>query len=156
MGAGITIIPLHIFRAQHHRAATALVSAERNGCVPTNVLPPMRCASPVLLTALALLTACSSKQDTVLEAVKGAHSVTAEWAAVERLAAEGRVTRTYRSEMRDKAKDQHESERRGIPDANAPAARAIDAALRDPAPSPASLAATAKALGVAEKKLEAR
>lgn len=116
----------------------------------------MRLASPVPLAVIALLAACSSQQDEVLAAVKGAHSVTAEWAATERLAARSQVTETYRREIGDMARGQLESDRRVLENPNDPAARAIDAVRRDPAPSAASLAAAAQALDKAEKQLEAR
>jgi hypothetical protein len=133
-----------------------MTSVERNAGVSTNVLPAMRLASPVPLAVIALLAACSSQQDEVLAAVKGAHSVTAEWAATERLAARSQVTETYRREIGDMARGQLESDRRVLENPNDPAARAIDAVRRDPAPSAASLAAAAQALDKAEKQLEAR
>jgi hypothetical protein len=116
----------------------------------------MRDASPLLVTALILLAACSSKQDQALETVKGAHTVTAEWALVERLGDGKRVTRTYRSEMRDEARKELRSDRRSMRDPSAPAARALDALQRDPAPSAATLAAAAHHLDQAEKQLEAQ
>ena len=60
-------------------------------------MPP---ASPALLVSLALLAACSSQQDKELAAVKSARSVTAEWAMIERLAADRKVTRLYAGETR--------------------------------------------------------
>jgi multidrug resistance efflux pump len=121
-----------------------------------NVLPPMRPALPILAAAIALLAACSSQQDTALETVKAAHTVTAEWAMVERLGDEKRVTQTYRSEMRDKAREALQAERRSMSDAAAPAVRTLHALQRDPAPTAATLAAAAQRLDQAEKQLEAR
>jgi hypothetical protein len=116
----------------------------------------MSFASLLQLAGLLLLAGCSSKQDAALEAVKGAHSVTAEWAATERLAGQSRVTRIYSREMREMAKDQLQSDRRSLQDPGDPAARTIDGLLRDPAPSAATLAAAARTLDTAEKRLEAR
>ena len=110
----------------------------------------MRRASAVLLAPLALLAACSSQQDKELAAVKSAHSVTAEWAMIERLAAEGKVTRLYAGEMRDEARGELKSQRKLL---RGPAAEAVDAAQR--APSAATLAAAAQQLDAAEKQLEA-
>jgi hypothetical protein len=110
----------------------------------------MRPASPVLLAPLALLAACSSQQDKELAAVKSAHSVTAEWAMIERLAAERKTTQVYTGEMRDKAREELKSERKLL---RGPAAEAVDAAQL--APSPASLADAAARLDQAEKQLEA-
>ena len=110
----------------------------------------MRCASPVLLATLALLAACSSQQDEQLAAVKSAHSVTAEWAAVERLAERSRVTNVYVGEMRDQAREQLQLERKSLP---GPAAQMVDEAQR--APSADTLAAAAHKLDAEEKKLEA-
>jgi outer membrane murein-binding lipoprotein Lpp len=131
-------------------------SVKRNAAVATDVLRHMRLASPVLLAALTLLAGCSSKQDETLAAVKGAHSVTAEWAMTERLRAEGKTTGTYRGEMREMAKDQLASARKTLVASNDPSLRTIDAVRNDPAPSPASLAAAAQALDRDEKRLEAR
>jgi hypothetical protein len=116
----------------------------------------MRLASPFLVAGLILLAACSSKQDQALAAVKSAHSVTAEWAMAEKLRAESKTSETYRNEIREMAKDQLASARKPIAASNDPALRTIDAALRDPAPTPASLAAAAAALDRDEKRLEAR
>jgi multidrug resistance efflux pump len=102
-----------------------------------------------------LLAACSSQQDKALESVKAAHTVTAEWAMVERLSDEKRVTQTYRGEMCDEARKELQSDRRAMRDAAAPAARTLDALQRDPAPSAATLAAAAQRLDQAEKQLEA-
>ncbi|MDB5693220.1 MAG: hypothetical protein JWO81_2283 [Alphaproteobacteria bacterium] len=115
----------------------------------------MSFASRLLVAALALLAGCSSKQDAALEAVKGAHSVTAEWAATERLAERSRVTQTYRGEIREMAKDQLQSQGRILRQSNDPAARTIDAIRADAAPSAAALAAAAKTLDESEKRLEA-
>ena len=103
----------------------------------------------MLLTSVALLAACSSQQDKELAAVKSAHSVTAEWAMIERLAAEGKVTRLYAGEMRDAAREELTSARKSL---RGPAAEAVDAAQR--APSAASLAEAAARLDRAEKQLE--
>ena len=110
----------------------------------------MRSASAVLLIPLALLAACSSQQDKELAAVKSAHSVTAEWAMIERLAATGKVTRVYAGEMRDQAHEALKSDRKLL---QGPAAEAVDSVQN--APSAASLAAAANKLDKAEKQLEA-
>jgi hypothetical protein len=110
----------------------------------------MRVALPVLLTTLVLLAACSSQQDKELAAVKSAHSVTAEWAMIERLAAERKTTSVYAGEMRDQARDELKSERKSL---RGPAAEAVDAAQRSPSAAP--LAAAAQRLDQAEKQLEA-
>ena len=109
----------------------------------------MRPASAVLLTPLALLAACSSQQDKELAAVKSAHSVTAEWAMIERLAAEGKVTRLYAGEMRDKAREALKSDRASL---RGPAAEAVDSVQGSP--SAEALADAANKLDRAEKQLE--
>jgi NAD(P)-dependent dehydrogenase (short-subunit alcohol dehydrogenase family) len=98
---------------------------------------------------LLILAGCSSQQDEELAAVKAAHSVTAEWAAVERLAAQGKLTAVYAGEMRAKAQEELQSERKSLRGA---AAQAVDEAQRSP--SAASLAAAAQKLDQAEKQLE--
>ena len=99
--------------------------------------------------ALLILAGCSSQQDKELAAVKSAQTVTAEWAMVERLAAEHKLTSVYVGEMRDKAKEELQSERKSL---HGPAAEAVDTAQRSP--SAPSLAAAAAKLKQAEKPLE--
>lgn len=90
-----------------------------------------------------LLSACSSS-DAELAALKSAHSIVAEWAAVARLETAGRVNRTYADGMARDAKSQLASERAALkPDD--PAARLIDGL--GPAPDPARLTQTAATLG---------
>ena len=104
-----------------------------------------------IFAPLLILSCCSSQQDKELAAVKSAHSVTAEWAAVERLASEKKTTGVYAGEMRDQAKEQLQSERKAL---QGPAAETVDAAQR--APSAATLTAAAAKLDKIEKQLEAQ
>jgi hypothetical protein len=108
------------------------------------------------ILVLALLTGCTSQRKEELKTVKSAHSVVAEWAAVEHLAAQRKLTPAYAGEMRDMAKDELRTDRRSLRDPAAPAARAIDSVMARPAPSAAALAAAARTLDKAEKSLAAR
>jgi hypothetical protein len=105
---------------------------------------------------LLVLAGCSSQQDKELAAVKSAHSVTAEWAAVERLASTRKLPSVYAGEMRNEAREELRSERKALRDPAAPAAKTIDAVTAEPAPSAAFLAAAANQLKQAETQLEAR
>lgn len=101
-----------------------------------------------------ILAACASGRDAELAATKDARSVLAEWSAVERDAAAGRVTRPYARIMRDEARAALASDRKAIKDA-ALLARinpAVDAAR----PSPGALAAAGEAAAQAEARLEAQ
>jgi hypothetical protein len=120
-------------------------------------LDGMRLAYSVpALIVLAVLAGCTSQRKEELATVKGAHSVTAEWAAVEHLATRKKLMPVYAREMRAMAKDELRSDRRSLRDPAAPAARAIDAVRARPAPSAAALAAAARTLDQAGKSLEAR
>lgn len=112
-------------------------------------------AAPAL-AALLILAGCSSQKDKELEAVKGARSVAAEWAAMERLAADGKLTPVYASVFRDMAKDQLRSARTSLRPPNLPATRTIDGIQAAPAPSAQGLEAAGRALEQAEGPLEAR
>lgn len=108
----------------------------------------MRGAFPALL----FLSACS-RPDPELVALKGAHSVVAEWAAVARQEAAGRISETYTEGMRQDAQAQLASERRALAP-NEPATRLI-VGLGE-APNAAQLAETAAALGRLEDAHEGR
>jgi hypothetical protein len=99
-----------------------------------------------------LLGGCGSAAEQELGALKSAHSIVAEWAAVARLRAEGRVTGTYASEMASDARSQLASARRLLKDPRDPAARLIDGL--GPAPDGARLAAAATSLGALEQARE--
>jgi len=102
-----------------------------------------------VLLPLIFLSACSSS-DAELAALKSAHSIVAEWAAVARLADERRVTRIYAAEMTDDARTQLASARQELRDPNDPAARLIDG-LAASAPDAARLAAAADTLNGLEQ-----
>lgn len=104
------------------------------------------------LLPLILLSACSSS-DAELAALKGAHSLVAEWAAVARLAAAGRINATYAQGMAVDARSQLASERAALRPSD-PAARLIDGLGE--APDAAQLTATAAALGRLEAAREVR
>ena len=105
------------------------------------------------LIALLLTGGCSSAKDEELAAAKGARSVLAEWSAVQRLDAAGRLPSPYSGEMRDKAREAVASDRKSIKDGEA--ARTVDAVLAA-APSASSLAAAGERLDQAVDRLEAR
>lgn len=96
-----------------------------------------------------LVWGCSSAADEELIALRSAHSIVAEWAAVARLRADGRVTETYAREMADDARTQLAAARRELRDPNDPAARLIDGL--GAAPDGARLAAAASGLGALEQ-----
>ena len=96
-----------------------------------------------------LLGGCGSAADQQLAALKSAHSIVAEWAAVARAQADGRVTDTYAREMADDARTQLASARRALQDPNDPAARLIDDL--GATPDRAHLDVTASALGALEQ-----
>src|SRR2546423_14662840 len=89
-----------------------------------------------------LLGACSSSADQERAALKSAHSIVAEWAAVARLADERRVTHIYATQMADDARTQLASARQELRDPNDTAPRLIDG-LAGSAPDAARLAAAA-------------
>jgi predicted outer membrane protein len=99
-----------------------------------------------------LLGGCGSAADQELVALKSAHSIVAEWAAVARLRADGRVTETYARAMADDARSQLASARRELKDPNDPAARLIDDL--GATPDRAHLDVTASALGALEQSRE--
>ena len=105
------------------------------------------------LLSLIALSACSSS-DAELTALKGAHSVVAEWAAVARLAAAGQVNATYAGGMARDARSQLASERAALRTPGDPAARLIDALGE--APDATQLTETAAALGRLEDARENR
>jgi hypothetical protein len=90
--------------------------------------------SPLRLFALAvsalLLGGADSPRD--LTTIKDARSTAAEWAAVNRLAAAGRLSGTYVGAMRSEARRQLESARKTLSDPNGPAARELGALTRLP------------------------
>jgi hypothetical protein len=87
-------------------------------------------------------------------AIESARSVTAEWAAVERLAAAGRVPASYADQMRAEARDQLEADRAAIRD---PAlAVPILAVLRPGGASEAGLRRASAALDAIGKSHEDR
>jgi hypothetical protein len=96
-----------------------------------------------------LLGGCGSDADQELVALKSAHSIVAEWAAVARLRADGRVTATYARAMADDARTQLAPARRELKDPNDPAARLIDDL--GATPDRAHLDVTASALGALEQ-----
>jgi hypothetical protein len=101
-----------------------------------------------------ILAACGSAQDAELAAMKDARSVLAEWSAVERHAAAGRVTGTYAGIMRRQAREALAKDRQAIKD---PALSARIGAAGDAAvPSPDALAAAGDAVEQAEAPLEDR
>ena len=102
-----------------------------------------------------LLGACTSSADKELVALKSAHSIVAEWAAVARLADQRRVTHIYAAEMADDAKTELASARQELSDPNDPAARLIDG-LAGAAPDSERLAAAARTLGALEQAREIR
>lgn len=104
------------------------------------------------LLPLILLSACSSS-DAELAALKGAHSIVAEWAAAARLPA-GRINATYAEGMANDARSQLAAERAALRTPDDPAARLIDG-LGD-APDAAQLTETAEALGRLEAARENR
>ncbi|MFL6857794.1 MAG: hypothetical protein ACJ8DZ_05515 [Allosphingosinicella sp.] len=104
-----------------------------------------------LLIPLAL-AACASGEDARLAAIKDARSVLAEWSAVEREAAAGRVTLSYADAMRRKARETLAADRKAIGDA-ALLAR-ITLVLDTPRPSAENLAAAGEAVEQAETRLE--
>jgi hypothetical protein len=106
----------------------------------------MRHAALLLL----LLGGCSSTADEELAAIKSAHSIVAEWAAVASLQAQGRVGETYARLMAEDARTQLASARQELRDPNDPAARLIDG-LAGAAPDAARLTAAARALGALEQ-----
>jgi hypothetical protein len=108
------------------------------------------------LSLIALLSTggCSSARNEELAAAKGARSVLAEWSAVERLDAAGRLPSVYSGEMRDKAREALASDRKSIKDGEA--ARTADAVLDIAGPSASSLAAAGERLDQAVDRLEAR
>jgi hypothetical protein len=101
------------------------------------------------LLCLLLLWGCGSAADEELVALRSAHSIVAEWAAVARLRADGRVTETYARDMADDARTQLASARRELRDPNDPAARLIDDL--GAAPDGPRLAAAASGLGALEQ-----
>jgi hypothetical protein len=109
----------------------------------------VRRAALLILSALA---ACASGEDARLAAMKDARSVLAEWSAVEREAAAGRVTGSYADAMRRKARETLAADRKAIGDS---ALFARIAPLLDARPPAAdSLAAAGKAMEQAEARLE--
>jgi hypothetical protein len=106
----------------------------------------MRHAALLLL----LLGGCSSTADEELAALKNAHSIVAEWAAVASLQAQGRVGETYARLMAEDARTQLASARQELRDPNDPAARLIDG-LAGTAPDAARLATAARTLGALEQ-----
>ena len=97
-----------------------------------------------ILLLLVILQGCSSA-DAELTALKGARSIVAEWAAVARLEAAGRVSATYARGMAGDARSQLSAERATIRNPDDPAARVIDSLGN--APDAAQLTAAADALG---------
>jgi hypothetical protein len=104
---------------------------------------------------LLLLAGCSSTADRELAAVKQAHSIVAEWAAVERLHGEGRVGPIYRQQMSEDARAQLATARSELGNPADPAAQLIDG-LTQGAPDAARLAAAAQRLGALEHGREVR
>lgn len=98
-----------------------------------------------------LLAGCG---DAELAAVKNAHSLLAEWAAVEGMAAAGRVPAIYADEMRKGARRELASDRAAL--GNQDATAAVDAVLSAPAVSETQLRYAADRLGAIEKSLEDR
>lgn len=89
-----------------------------------------------------------------LAAVKSAHSLLAEWAAVEGMAAAGRVPATYADEMRQEARQGLASDRPALKNRDATAA--VDAVLSASAVSEPQLKSAADMLDAIEKSLEDR
>jgi len=100
---------------------------------------------------LILLSACSAS-DAELAALKSAHSIVAEWAAVARLATADQVNATYAGGMALDARSQLASERAALRTPGDPAARLIDSL--GSAPDAARLTETAAALGRLEDARE--
>src|SRR4051794_37139194 len=111
----------------------------------------MRCAALLLLLA----GACSSAADDELAAVKSAHSIVAEWAAVARLQADGRVGEIYAQRMADDARSQLASERKELRGPGDPAGRLIDG-LTGATPDATRLAFAARQLAQLERDREIR
>jgi hypothetical protein len=105
------------------------------------------------LIALLLTVGCSSS-DEELAAAKGARSVLAEWGAVERLDAAGRLPSAYAGVMRDKAREALLTDRKSIKDAEA--GRTVEFVVNAAAPGAAALAAAGGRLQQAVNRLEAR
>ena len=89
-----------------------------------------------------------------LAAVKSAHSLLAEWAAIEGMAAAGRVPKTYADEMRQEARQGLATDRAALK--NRDAIAAVDALLSAPAVSEPQLKSAADRLDAIEKSLEDR
>ena len=100
-----------------------------------------------------LLWGCTSSTDKERVALKSAHSIVAEWAAVARLADQRRVTHIYAEEMANDAKTELASARQELSRPNDPAARLIDG-LASVEPDAARLTAAARALGALEQARE--
>lgn len=110
----------------------------------------MAARSLCLLLSL-LLAGCG---DAELAAVKSAHSLLAEWAAVEGMAAAGRVPATYADEMRKGARRELAADRAALKNRDATAA--VDALLSAPAVSETQLRHAADMMDAIEKSLEDR
>ena len=78
----------------------------------------------------------------------------AEWAMVERLSAEGKLTSVYTAHMREQAKEQLASAQQQIGDRNAPEAKLIATFAQADRPDAATLTRAAAALDQMEKQLE--
>jgi hypothetical protein len=105
-----------------------------------------------LSIALAL-AACSSQSDKQLIAVKSARSVIAEWALVERQAADGRAQATYVEQMRQLAKDELKTDARSL--SQRPDAANLLEQLRAGSPDAQTLKSAGDALEPLEDSLEA-
>jgi len=110
------------------------------------------------LLGLALLLAAASQPSASrdLPAIKSARSIVAEWALVNRAAAEGRVTQTYARVMRKQARRQLEAQFKALSDPGSAAGRLVADCLRlpDDAPYPL-LQAQSRRLQTIETQVEA-
>jgi len=90
------------------------------------------------LLGLALLLAAASPPSASrdLPAIRSARSIVAEWALVNRTAAEGRVTQTYVRVMRTQARRQLEAQFEALSDPGSAAGRLIADCLRLPGDAP--------------------
>jgi hypothetical protein len=88
-----------------------------------------------LLLAL-LLAGCSKGPEADLQYIKQARSIGAEWAAVNEMASQGKVTATYASSMHEWLRKQLQSSSAGLTVQDSEYGKEIGALLREPDNAP--------------------